>query len=56
MTKFGAAARGFTVFSPGTVLVIQKAGILGVPPANVTMGTAIFIETASCISPPPATA
>ena len=42
VTKFGVDAGGFSVLTPGTILVIQKGGILGVPPANVTMGTATF--------------
>ena len=42
VTKFGVDAAGFTVLNAGTVLVIQKGGILGVPPANVTMGTSVF--------------
>src|ERR1022692_1203204 len=42
VTKFGAAAKGFAVLSPGTVLVIRKAGILGVPPANVAFGDSIY--------------
>jgi len=42
VTKFGAVAKGFTVLSPGTVLVIRKAGILGVPPANVAFGDSIY--------------
>jgi hypothetical protein len=42
VTKFGAAAKGFTVLTPGTVLVIRKAGILGVPPANVAFGNSIY--------------
>ena len=42
VTKFGLDGGGFTVLSPGTILVIQKGGILGVPPANLTMGVAIF--------------
>ena len=42
VTKFGAVAKGFTVLSPGTVLVIRKAGILGVPPANVAFGNSIY--------------
>jgi hypothetical protein len=42
VTKFGLDNGGFTVLSPGTILVIQKGGILGVPPANLTMGIAIF--------------
>ncbi len=42
VTKFGAVAKGFAVLSPGTVLVIRKAGILGVPPANVAFGDSIY--------------
>ena len=42
VTKFGPVAKGFTVLSPGTVLVIRKAGILGVPPANVAFGNSIY--------------
>lgn len=42
VTKFGLDGGGFTVLSPGTILVIQKGGILGVPPANLTMGVAVF--------------
>jgi hypothetical protein len=42
VTKFGLDGGGFTVLSPGTILVIQEGGILGVPPANLTMGVAIF--------------
>ncbi len=42
VTKFGSVAKGFTVLSPGTVLVIRKAGILGVPPANVAFGNSIY--------------
>jgi hypothetical protein len=42
VTKFGLDGGGFTVLTPGTILVIQKEGILGVPPANMTMGIAIF--------------
>jgi hypothetical protein len=42
VTKFGLDGGGFTVLSPGTILVIQKGGIVGVPPANITMGIAVF--------------
>jgi hypothetical protein len=42
VTKFGLDGGGFSVVGPGTILVIQKGGILGVPPANMTMGVAIF--------------
>ena len=42
VTKFGLDSGGFTVLAPGTILVVQKGGILGVPPANLTMGMAIY--------------
>ena len=42
VTKFGPPAKGFAVLAPGTVLVIRKAGILGVPPANVAFGNSIY--------------
>jgi hypothetical protein len=42
VTKFGVDAYGVTVLTPGTILTIQKAGILGVPPANLTLGNAIY--------------
>ena len=42
VTKFGPVAKGFPVLSPGTVLVIRKEGILGVPPANVAFGNSIY--------------
>ena len=42
VTKFGLDGGGFTVLSPGTILVIQKGEILGVPSANLTRGVAIF--------------
>jgi len=42
VTKFGLDSGGFTVLSPGTILVIQKAGILGVPPASVALGNAVY--------------
>src|ERR1700728_1106306 len=37
LVKTGSDASGFVVVEPGVVLVIKKAGLLGVPPANVTM-------------------
>ena len=42
VTKFGLDSGGFTVLTPGTILVIQKAGILGVPPASVALGNAVY--------------
>jgi hypothetical protein len=42
VTKFGLDAGGFSVLTPGTILIIQKGGILGVPPANLTMGMSIY--------------
>jgi hypothetical protein len=37
VVKYSEDANGFNVVQPGTVLVIQKAGILGVPPLNLVM-------------------
>jgi hypothetical protein len=42
VTTFGVVAKKFSVLSPGTVLVIRKTGILGVPPTNVTFGNSIY--------------
>lgn len=42
VTKFGLDSGGFTVLTPGTILVIQKAGILGVPPASMALGNAVY--------------
>jgi hypothetical protein len=42
LTKFGADANGFAVLTTGTILTIQKGGILGVPPANLTLGNSIY--------------
>lgn len=42
VTKFGLDGSGFTVLSPGTILVIQKGGILGVPPAQMGIGVSVF--------------
>jgi len=42
VTKFGLDSGGFTVLATGAILVVQKGGILGVPPANVTMGTSVY--------------
>jgi len=42
LTKFGLDSGGFTVLSPGTILVIQKGGILGVPPAQLGLGISVF--------------
>ncbi len=42
VTKFGLDAGGVSVLTPGTILTIQKGGILGVPPANLTLGNSIY--------------
>jgi hypothetical protein len=42
IAKVGMDSNGWSVTEPGTVLVIQKGGILGVPPANLTIATATF--------------
>ncbi len=42
VTKFGLDRGRLTVLSTGTILVIQKEGILGVPPTNVAMGRAVY--------------
>jgi hypothetical protein len=35
LTKFGADSTGFAVTEPGTVLMVQKGGVLGFPPADL---------------------
>jgi hypothetical protein len=42
ITKFSWDSSGVVVIDPETVLVVQKGGILGVPPANLTLGTAVY--------------
>ena len=42
VTKVGLDSSGVAVTQPGTVLVIQKGGILGVPPLNLAVGTATY--------------
>jgi hypothetical protein len=42
IARVGMDSSGWSVTEPGTVLVIQKGGILGVPPANLTIATATF--------------
>ena len=42
LAKVGMDSSGWTVTEPGTVLVIQKGGILGVPPASLGIGTATY--------------
>jgi hypothetical protein len=42
LAKVALDAGGWSVVQPGTVLVIQKGGILGVPPANPTMAPATY--------------
>jgi hypothetical protein len=42
LAKVGVDSSGWSITQPGTVLVIQKGGILGVPLANPTIATATF--------------
>jgi hypothetical protein len=42
LTKLGTDASGIAVVEPGTVLVIQKGGVLGVPPANLATGQSLY--------------
>jgi len=42
LAKVGMDSNGWSVTEPGTVLVIQKGGILGVPPANLAMAAATY--------------
>jgi len=42
LTKFGADSSGLAVTDPGTVLVLQKGGVLGVPPQNLAMAPAVY--------------
>jgi hypothetical protein len=42
ITKFDVDSSGFAVTDADTVLVIEKGGILAVPPANLTLGTATY--------------
>ncbi|HXX17936.1 MAG TPA: hypothetical protein VEJ46_00900 [Candidatus Acidoferrum sp.] len=42
LTKTGSDSGGLSIVEPGTVFVIQKGGILGVPPNNATMGAAVY--------------
>ena len=42
ITKVGFDSNGWQVTEPGTVLVIQKGGILGVPPTNLKTATAAY--------------
>jgi hypothetical protein len=42
ITKWGMDSNGVAVTQPGTVLVIQKGGILGVPPLNATIGNSTY--------------
>jgi hypothetical protein len=42
LAKVGLDATGWSVVQPGTVLTIQKGGILGVPPANPAIAPANF--------------
>ena len=42
LTKTGTDSAGFAIVEPGTVLIIQKGGILGVPPTNPSIVSATF--------------
>jgi len=42
VAKVGMDSNGFAITYPGTVLVIQKGGILGVPPANPAMAPSTY--------------
>jgi hypothetical protein len=42
VTKIGLDSGGIAIVDAGTVFVIQKGGILGVPPNNPTLGPAIY--------------
>ena len=42
LAKVGMDAGGWSVTQPGTVLVLQKGGVLGVPPANLAIATATY--------------
>ncbi|HMD39653.1 MAG TPA: hypothetical protein VKH15_10245 [Candidatus Acidoferrum sp.] len=42
LAKMGSDSSGRSVVEAGTVLVIQKGGILGVPPANAGMATSTY--------------
>jgi hypothetical protein len=42
IAKVGMDSGGWSVTEPGTVLVIQKGGILGVPPGNIAIATSTY--------------
>jgi hypothetical protein len=42
LAKMGSDSNGWSVVETGTVLVIQKGGILGVPPGNAVMAPATY--------------
>jgi hypothetical protein len=42
LTKLGVDTSGITVTQPGAVFVLQKSGVLGVPPANLAIGQATY--------------
>jgi hypothetical protein len=42
LTKTGSDSSGLAIVEPGTVLVIRKGGILGVPPASLTIAPATY--------------
>lgn len=44
LTKIGSDSSRLTIVEPGTVLVIQKEGILGVPPGNMAIAPATYMD------------
>lgn len=42
LAKMGSDSSGISVVEPGTALVIQKGGILGVPPTNAVIASATY--------------
>jgi len=50
LAKVGYNAGQATITEPGTVLVIQKGGILGCPPGNITLAPATFKD--GSLNPP----
>jgi hypothetical protein len=42
LTKIGSDSSGLAIVEPGTVLVIRKGGILGVPPASLAIAPATY--------------
>jgi hypothetical protein len=61
VTKLGSDSGGWAVTDAGTVLVIQKGGILGVPPTNMVIGVSSYkdgtlkgpaLKRNCCLDPP----